>query len=217
MIDKNAVSGRRFVMMLLGTLFIGVSVGVYRLSEFGADAYSCMNLGVSGFLHLSFGTWQFMMNTVILAVMFFLARSCISLGTFINLAGVGYMADFLCWLVQDVLQVPMTLPLRLGALLLGSLFAGIGVAFYMAADMGIAPYDSVAIMIQNVARQRISFRCARIIGDAAAVIVGVCFCLLSGGNLWLIVGVGTLCNALFNGPLIQFFKTHLADPLLQTD
>ena len=46
------------------------------------------------------------------------------------------------------------------------------------------------------------------------VVVGVVFCLLSHGDLRLIVGVGTICNALFNGPLIQFFKTHAAEPIM---
>lgn len=213
--EPKRASGRRCAMMLAGTLLIGASVGVYRLSAFGADAYSCMNLGISGFLRLSFGTWQMMMNSIILIAMFFLARSSIHLGTFINLVGVGYLADFLCWLVQDALRFSMTLPLRVGALLLGSLSAGAGVAFYMAADMGIAPYDSIALMLQTLSRQRLTFRRARILGDLAAVAAGIFFCLLSGGDPWLIAGIGTLCNALFNGPLIQFFKTRLAEPLLR--
>ena len=45
-------------MMLTGILFISICVGCYRLSNFGVDAFSCMNLGISGFLHMSFGTWQ---------------------------------------------------------------------------------------------------------------------------------------------------------------
>lgn len=49
---------RRICMMLTGILFISLCVGCYRLSNFGVDAFSCMNLGISGFLHMSFGTWQ---------------------------------------------------------------------------------------------------------------------------------------------------------------
>ena len=212
---KTANAAKRFCMMLAGTLFIGVCVAAHRLSEFGADAYSCMNLGISGFLRMSFGNWQLIMNSAILLAMFFLVRGYIRAGTFVNLVAVGYLADFLCWLVRDILQIPMTFPLRLLALALGSLFAGIGVAFYMTADMGLAPYDSVAVMIQNAAKQRISFQNARILGDITVVAVGVVFCLISGGELRLIVGIGTICNALLNGPLIQFFRTHLAEPLLR--
>jgi uncharacterized membrane protein YczE len=205
---------KRCIMMVTGILFIGICVGAFRLSAFGVDAFTCMNLGISGFLGMQFGTWQLIMNTAILIVVFFTARECIGAGTIVNMVCVGYMADFICWIVQDQLQIAMTLPLRIGALIAGSLFAGIGVAFYMVAEMGIAPYDSVAIIIQKQAKGRIAFQAARVMSDVTVVVIGVAFCLLARGNLWLIIGIGTICNALFNGPVIQFFKTHLAEPLM---
>ncbi len=205
---------KRCVMMVTGILFIGICVGAYRLSAFGVDAFTCMNLGISGFLHMTFGTWQLIMNAAILAVVFFTVRHCIGAGTIVNMICVGYMADFICWLFQGVLQVEMTLPLRMIALFIGSVFAGLGVAFYMVADMGIAPYDSVALMIEKAAKGKIPFQYARVCSDITAVIVGIVFCLLSGGNLWMVIGLGTVCNALFNGPLIQFFRLHVALPIM---
>lgn len=211
--EKN-VFLTRCVMMVTGIFFIGVCVGAYRLSAFGVDAFTCMNLGISGFLHMTFGTWQLIMNACILVAVFFTARHCIGAGTIVNMIGVGYMADFICWLFQEVLKVEMTLPLRVAALFTGCIFAGLGVAFYMVADMGVAPYDSVAIIIEKVTGGKIAFQYARIISDVTVVIVGVVFCLLAGGDLWLIIGIGTICNALFNGPLIQFFKVHVAVPVM---
>ena len=211
--DKNFI--KRCVLMAVGILFIGICVGAFRLSAFGVDAFTCMNLGISGFLRMSFGTWQLIMNAAILALVFFTARRCIGAGTIVNMVGVGYMADFICWLFQEVWEVNMTLPLRLLALVTGSLFAGIGVAFYMAAEMGISPYDSVALIIEKGTNGKIKFQYARVLSDITVVIVGVAFCLLSGGDLRLIIGIGTVCTALFNGPLIQFFKVHAAEPLLK--
>lgn len=200
--------------MFVGILFIGICVASFRLSAFGVDAFTCMNLGISGFLHMTFGTWQLIMNAAILVLVFFTARECIGAGTIVNMVCVGYMADFMCWLFQDVLSIQMTLPLRIGALVTGSLFAGMGVALYMVAELGIAPYDSVAIIIEKKTNGRIPFQTARVISDVTVVIVGVVFCLMAHGNLWLIIGIGTICNALFNGPVIQFFKTHMAEPLM---
>ncbi len=205
---------KRFLMMFVGILFIGICVASFRLSAFGVDAFTCMNLGISGFLHMTFGTWQLIMNAAILVLVFFTARECIGAGTIVNMVCVGYMADFMCWLFQDVLSIQMTLPLRIGALVTGSLFAGMGVALYMVAELGIAPYDSVAIIIEKKTNGRIPFQTARVISDVTVVIVGVVFCLMAHGNLWLIIGIGTICNALFNGPVIQFFKTHMAEPLM---
>ncbi len=210
----NKNYAKRIIMMLSGILFIGICVGSFRLSEFGVDAFTCMNLGISGFIRMSFGTWQLIMNTVILIVIFFTVRRCIGLGTVVNMVCVGYLADFICWLFLDILKVEMTLPLRIIALIIGMLFAGLGVALYMVADMGVAPYDAVGIIIEEVTHNKLKYDKARIISDVTVVIVGVVFCLMSGGKLGLIIGIGTVCNALFNGPLIQFFKTHVTEKLI---
>ena len=63
----------------LGVLFIGIAVACYRLSLFGVDAFTYMNLGVSGFLHVGFGTWQLLVNLCILAVVFALVAIAVSL------------------------------------------------------------------------------------------------------------------------------------------
>lgn len=208
MIKKNTWF-LRFFLMLSGILLISICVGCYRLGAFGVDAFTGMNLGISGFLGLSFGTWQLIANGLILILVFFTVRSYIGLGTVVNMVCVGYIADFLCWLVNDVARIEMTLPLRILALLLGTLFASLGVALYMKADMGISPYDSVAPIIVKLTRDEIPFQYARISSDIAAIVIGLLFCLASKGNIWTIIGVGTVINALFNGPLIQFFRNRI--------
>lgn len=200
---------KRAGMMILGILFIGLCVSFLRLSEFGVDPFSAMNLGISGFIGWSFGTWQLLINALILVIVFFQARHCIGAGTIINMIFVGYIADFVCWLAQDVVQIEMSLPLRIIALLLAQLMASMGVALYMVADMGIAPYDSVAIIIEKLTHQKIPFHKARVLSDVVVVIVGIAFAIASGAGIWAVAGIGTVINACFNGPLIQFFKTKL--------
>lgn len=206
---------KRTVMMIIGIGFISIAVGLYRLSGFGVDAFTCMNLGISEFLEMQFGTWQLIMNALILAVVFFTARECIGAGTIVNMVCVGYGADLLCWIVQDAAGLEMTLPLQIGALAVGTIFASMGVAFYIVAEMGVAPYDSVALILEKLSRGKIPFQYARVGSDIAVVIIGVIFCLLAGGNLWMIIGIGTICNACLNGPLIQFFRKHVSEPLLE--
>lgn len=207
--NRNKKMALRTVLMLLGILLISICVACYRLSEFGVDSYTGMNLGISGFLGMSFGNWQLIMNILILIVVFFTVRHCIGAGTIVNMVGVGYIADFLCWLANNVAAVEMTLPLRILALLLGTLFASLGVALYMTADMGISPYDSVALIIVKLTEEKVPFQIARISSDITVLIVGVVFCLAAHNNVWLIVGIGTVINSLFNGPLIQFFRSRI--------
>ena len=205
----KGVTGMRIAFMLLGILLIGICVTCYRLSEFGVDPFSGMNLGISGFIGWSFGNWQLVANILILVVVFFTVRHLIGPGTVINMVGVGYTADFLCWVVLDVLKVEMTLPLRILALCMGTLFASLGVALYMIADMGLSPYDSVALIIEKLTKGKVPFQFARVASDITVIVIGVAFCLAAGNNVWLIVGIGTIANALLNGPLIQFFRKRI--------
>ena len=190
---------KRISGMVLGIFFIGLCVSFLRLSQFGVDPFSAMNLGISGFIGWSFGTWQLLVNAIILVVVFFQARSCIGAGTIINMVCVGYIADFICYVANDVVQIQMNLPLRVIALLLAQLVA----------DMGIAPYDSVAIIIEKLTHQKIPFHKARVLSDVVVVIIGIIFATASGVGIWSVVGIGTIINACFNGPFIQFFKTKL--------
>ena len=192
--------------MCLGVLFIGVAVACYRLSLFGVDAFTCMNLGVSGFLRVGFGTWQLLVNLCILVFVFFLGRENIGLGTVVNMVFVGYIADFLCWLALEILGLHADLAARIAFLAVGSLFAALGCALYMAAELGVSPYDSVAILLEKQTKGKLPFRTARVLSDVTCVALGVAFCLLGKNDLREIVGLGTILNALFNGPLIQFFK-----------
>ncbi len=84
----------------------------------------------------------------------------------------------------------------------------------MAADLGIAPYDAAAYVLLKAIKNRIAFRWARITTDVVCVAVGTIFCLIAQNELSAIVGIGTIITAFLTGPLIQFFRTHLAEPML---
>lgn len=213
---KNRITYRtRVLLMLLGILFIGLCVSFLRLAGFGVDPFSGMNLGISGFIGWTFGNWQLVMNIVLLVVVFFTVRHCIGAGTIINMVFVGYIADFICWLVMDVAHLHITMPLRIIALILGQFMASMGVAMYMTADMGIAPYDAVAVIIEKMTKGKIPFHIARVSSDITVILVGIIFCIAGKNNVWNIVGVGTIINAICNGPMIQFFKEHLIKPLVR--
>ena len=111
--DEKKYSPKRILLMLVGILFIGMCVASYRISGFGVDAFSCMNLGVSGFLRMTFGTWQLIVNAVLLVVVWFTIRDCIGLGTVVNMVCVGYTADLLFLIFIDQIGLRETNPHRI--------------------------------------------------------------------------------------------------------
>ena len=77
----------KIIMMLLGNLLMGIAVAILRMSRFGTDPFTCMNLGVSGFLNISFGTYQLLVNIIFFIFVLWKGRSCIGAGTIVNMAG----------------------------------------------------------------------------------------------------------------------------------
>jgi len=140
----------RGTLMAGGITLIGVSVALYRMAALGVDPFTGMNLGISTFLGWSFGSWQLLINAMILVVVFFTVRSCIGIGTVVNMICVGYIADLICWLGRDV---SLNLPVRGILMVIALLLSSFGVALYMKGGMGIAPYDSVAVVIESLSNQ----------------------------------------------------------------
>lgn len=68
--------------------------------------------------------------------------------------------------------------------------ASMGVALYMTADMGVAPYDAVAIIIEKATKGKIPFHIARVSSDITVVMIGVLFCIIGKNSVWSIVGIG---------------------------
>jgi len=205
---SGAFRSRAF-RMLIGIALIGVGVSCYRISLLGVDAFTCMNLGISGFLGVSFGNWQLCANAAILLAVFFLARGNIGPGTLVNMVLVGYIADALCRLLLTCFGLRPGLSLRCCFLLLGTLFAALGCALYMDAELGVSPYDSLAIILVKLFHGKLSFRLARVLSDVTVICIGVGFCLAAHNDLREIIGPGTVVNALCNGPLIQLFRTRI--------
>ena len=84
----------------------------------------------------------------------------------------------------------------------------VAAALYFTADLGVSAYDAIAL-IAAYKYQLLPFKYCRIITDSICVLVRFAF------NVTL--GVGTIITALFMGPLTQWFKIHIAEPILAHD
>lgn len=205
--EKSNSMGKRIFQLILGILLISIGVGAFRLSSFGVDPFTCMNLGISQYLGMSFGNWQLIINIFILIIVYFTVRHHIGFGTIVNMVGVGYVADFICWLVNDQLDLSMTMAVRIITFAIGLFVISFGVALYMEANLGISPYDCIAFIVNKFTK--LSFRISRILSDIVLILIGIGFGIAAKADLWELVGIGTALNALINGPAIQFFRTKV--------
>ena len=89
----------------------------------------------------------------------------------------------------------------------GVIVLSFAASLYQTADLGISPYDSIAIIISN--KFKIKFFWARIITDSICVIIS--FAL--GGITLGILGIGSFICALGMGPIVHFFHTKVSRKL----
>lgn len=194
------------VSMCLGVIAIGISVGLMRIANFGTDPFSCMNLGISSHLPVSYGTCQLLVNLVLFIVMVLALRKAIGLGTLVNMAGCGYTADFLLWILGhfniSTESMDEHLVIRVVLMLAAVILLGFGAGLYMQCDIGIAPYDALGQVIEQAVHGKLQYKWTRIGTDLICVTVG----FLLGS----VVGVATVITAFFTGPLVTFFRNWLA-------
>lgn len=202
---------KRFTVMLVGNLLIGLGVALMRLADFGNDPFACMNMGVSSHLPLSYGTYQMILNWVLFAVVIILYPKSFGVGALINMVGLGYEVEFFLWLSRTMGITMESLSslyvARIPLLLIGITVICLGVALYVQSDMGAAPYDVAGDIVEQRTKGKISYRVTRVALDLISIVIG----WISGGPL----GFATFIVGFFTGPLVTFFRKSVAVPLLK--
>ena len=207
---------RRILMSLAGVFICAVSVGIFKIAAFGVDPFQSLMSGLDNLIPIPFGTLYVLVNLVLLVFSLVADRRNIGIATFINLFLLGYITQFTYELLQQWLPAP-SLALRCLCLVIGIVVICFGSSLYMTANLGVSTYDAVAIVLSRKWKWG-QFQYVRICCDLVCVALGVGIFLLSGGTLAqvpAIAGIGTVITAFFMGPLIQWFNTHMAEPMLR--
>jgi uncharacterized membrane protein YczE len=208
--------GKRVLMSVLGVVICGVSVGMLKHAALGVDPFQCLMSGLNAVIPIHFGTLYWIVNLVLLSVSLLLDRTKIGLATFINLFLLGYIAEFSQGMMGRVFPMP-GFALRVGILAFAIVSVCLSSAFYFTAALGVSTYDAVAL-IWSERQTKIPFSRCRIITDFACVLIGVLLCRLAGytlGEIFGVLGIGTIITAFFMGPLIAFFNKTVAEPFLR--
>ena len=149
---KN-IGWKRFLYMVLAIVLLGIGVSLLRLAGFGTDPFSCMVFGLVQHLPIDYGTLQIIINIILFIPVIILYPRSFGVGAFFNMIGLGYVVSFclyLCGLCGVTVEsVQGLLIVRILFLLTGIIVMCFGIALYMECDLGIAPYDMVAQLIED--------------------------------------------------------------------
>ncbi len=196
----KSISLRRVIVMLLGVVLTGWGIATFRLAALGTDPYSGMNLALADFLHIPYPTLQILVNIGFFVIQLLWGRLLLGPGTIANAFGLAYVVSFFYAIYTRYLPAPSGLPLRLVILLIGLAICSLGLSMYQQADLGVAPYDALPLILTKRIKNS-PFFLWRVLADASCALV----CFLAGG----VLGIGTLATAFGLGPVIQLFDHSL--------
>lgn len=206
---------KRILMSVLGVAVCGISIGFFKMAVFGVDPFQSLMNGLDAVIPISFGTLYVLANACLLLFSVLNDRRKIGIATLVNLFLLGYIADFSYGFLKGCFP-DLQIPGRIVMLIIGIVILCLSSAFYFTADLGVSPYDAVALILSE--KWKVApFKFCRIGCDLVCVILGVVLFLGAGrsmADLGEIVGIGKIITAFFMGPLIEFFNRHVAQPFL---
>lgn len=213
---------KRIVLSFISVILIGFGTSLFSVSGFGVDPFTSMNMNIASTVGISFGTYQLIVNSVILLfVLIFAHRGLIGVGTLLNMVICGYSCQFFAGIISPAVESHYTLALRIPLLIAGIIVLCFACSLFFTVNIGVGPYDTFAFLISR--NTKLDFKWARVITDISVVTIGLAF---SGGLSSLIngdlsgvknVGIGTLITAFCMGPVINFFNRFVSSKILNVD
>ena len=203
---KSKISMGRILVMIAGNIFLGMGIGIFKLSGMGNDPFSGMAMALADRAGMVYANFLVLLNVFLFLIEFFTGKKFIGIGTFVNALLQGYIVTFFYELLVAVCGAPQQPAVQVITVCIGVIVCSFGVSLYQSSDVGVAPYDSISLIMAG-RWPKVSYFWHRMSNDAFCVVV----CFLAGG----IIGLGTLVSALGMGPVIHFFNRHFTDRLLE--
>ena len=199
------ISLRRILGMIAGVVVIGVGIAVFKFSHLGNDSISALNLRIAELSGLPFSIENVLMNLCLFVPQLIWGRRYIGLGTIINSFCIGFIVTFTGDVMTAAFGTADTLPVQLFWVAVGVLVVAFGCSLYQTADLGVAPYDALSLMMAD--RLPVPYFGCRVFTDALYAVIA----FVLGG----LIGLGTLICAFGLGPFVQFFTKHFSEKVLQ--
>lgn len=195
---------KRIFMVFFGVIITGLCVGTFQKANLGTDPFTCFVTGIGNIFHSTYSTFYLIVTGTLLVGALLTEKHYVGIATLMNLLFIGTSADNMKGLWDALLPMP-GMTARIGLMLLGIIGTCFSASIYFTADLGVSAYDAVSLIAANKYKV-MAFRYCRIATDVICVVVGLVFHAM--------VGVGTVITALFMGPVIQWFNTHVSEPFL---
>lgn len=213
---------KRVVLSLISIIVMGFGISMFSLSGFGVDPFTSMNMNVASTIGMGFGTYQMIINLVILVFVIIVAhRGLVGVGTVFNMVGCGYTCEFFQNLFEKTVSEHYTYALRVPLLVVGIITLCFACSLFFTANVGVGPYDALSFMLAR--STKFEYKWMRVATDITVVLVGL---VVSGGLIAIFkgdlskvknIGIGTIITAFCMGPLINFFNKNVSAKIFNVD
>ena len=180
---------------LVGVALVGFGLAFNSAAGLGNDAVAVLYDGVRNTLGLQadkLGLIANLVNFILIAVVFFLGRKYINIGTFIYALPMGNFVN-IGFKLYEILNIPSTVGGRILTSFCGCSMLFLGIGIFIAVDIGMDPCTGIIMLVRD--KIKVQYKTAKIICDIFSLALGFTF----GGK----VGVVTVIAALIAGPTIQ--------------
>jgi uncharacterized protein len=189
----------RYTSLVFGLAVFAFAIVLILESKLGLSPWDVLNQGLSRHSPLSFGIANVVVGVVVLFIGWSLGGRP-GVGTVANAVLVGLFIQLLTSIDALTNLAHDSLGVRVVLLLLGIVLIGPASAFYIGADLGAGPRDT--LMLVGARRTRFRVGIVRATLEICALAVGI----VLGGTF----GVGTVLFALLIGPIIEASFAGLA-------
>jgi hypothetical protein len=213
---------KRIVLSFMSIIIMGFGIALFSVSGFGVDPFTSMNMNVASTLGIGFGTYQLIVNAVILLFVIIVAhRGLVGVGTAFNMVGCGYACEFFESVIRSMLQGNNSLAIRIPLLIAGIIILCFACSLFFTANIGVGPYDALGFMLSSSIK--LEHKWTRVITDVTVVLIGL---VVSGGLTALFkgnlagvknIGIGTIITAFCMGPLVNFFNKTISAKIFNVD
>ena len=146
--DKKSVLFKKYMIVIIGQIIIGIGCAFMVTSGQGNDPMGVMVSGFSQMFSIPFGTMTNIISFIIFAVMLVAYRKRLTLTTLITVFVIGWTIDPMNKLLAVVNAPEMIV--KFAYPLIGCIIISIGVAFYLCIDFGAGITDNVILMIADL-------------------------------------------------------------------
>jgi uncharacterized membrane protein YczE len=199
------VDKKRLIIMVIGNVFLGMGISIFKLSGMGNDPFSGMVMALAENIGMTFANFLILLNLVLFVIEFITGRKFIGAGTFVNAILLGYIATFFHSTWLSLFGEPQLIWQQVVIVAIGVVVCSFGVSLYQSSEVGVAPYDSLSLIMRDNF-PKVSYFWHRMLTDSLCALI----CFLAGG----IIGLGTLVSALGLGPIVHFFNVNFTEKLL---